>query len=39
LGSETRYENMPYIVFPGNVGTAETLADVVRKLRNVVPAC
>jgi uncharacterized protein YgbK (DUF1537 family) len=35
MGLETRYPNLDYIVFPGNVGTPETLADVVRKLRSV----
>ena len=34
MGQETRYPDLAYIVFPGNVGAAETLADVVRKLRN-----
>jgi uncharacterized protein YgbK (DUF1537 family) len=33
LGPETRYKDLIYVVFPGNVGAAETLADVVHKLR------
>ncbi|HEY8446005.1 MAG TPA: four-carbon acid sugar kinase family protein [Thermomicrobiales bacterium] len=33
LGPETRYPGRPYVVFPGNVGTAETLAEVVSVLR------
>jgi len=39
LGPETRYKDLAYIVFPGNVGTAETLADVVQKLRNPYATC
>ena len=27
-GSETKYENMPYVIFPGNVGATETLTEV-----------
>lgn len=34
MGHETRYPDLVYIVFPGNVGTTETLADVVHKLRS-----
>jgi len=33
LGAETRYPGLPYVVFPGNVGGAETLAEVVEELR------
>ncbi len=33
LGGETRYPGMPYIVFPGNVGNRETLAEVVKRMR------
>jgi uncharacterized protein YgbK (DUF1537 family) len=33
LGPESRYPGMPYIVFPGNVGGSEALADVVRILK------
>ncbi len=32
LGPETRYKDLLYIVFPGNIGGSETLADVVEKL-------
>ena len=32
LGEESRYPNMPYIVFPGNVGFSNTLAEVVKAL-------
>lgn len=32
LGAESRYPKMPYIVFPGNVGTPNTLVDVVKAL-------
>jgi uncharacterized protein YgbK (DUF1537 family) len=32
LGPESRFPAMPYIVFPGNVGDAETLAEVVAEL-------
>jgi uncharacterized protein YgbK (DUF1537 family) len=32
LGPESRFPDMPYVVFPGNVGDADTLADVVREL-------
>ena len=33
LGPESRYPGMPYIVFPGNVGGPEAVAEVVRTLR------
>jgi uncharacterized protein YgbK (DUF1537 family) len=33
LPRESRYPGIPYVIFPGNVGTAETLADVIRLLR------
>jgi uncharacterized protein YgbK (DUF1537 family) len=33
LGPETRYPGLPYVVFPGNVGTSETLAEIVAELR------
>lgn len=39
FGPETRYKDLAYVVFPGNVGTNETLADVVRKLRNPQAPC
>ena len=32
LGPESRFPGMPYVVFPGNVGDRETLADIVREL-------
>jgi len=32
LGSESRFPSMPYIVFPGNVGDAEMLAEIVTEL-------
>jgi uncharacterized protein YgbK (DUF1537 family) len=33
LGEESRYPGLPYIVFPGNVGNSEALADVIKMLR------
>jgi len=33
LGAESRFPNLAYIVFPGNVGDAHSLADVVRQLK------
>jgi len=33
LGPETKYPNVPYIVFPGNVGGEQALAEVVAMLR------
>lgn len=33
LGPETRFPDLPYVVFPGNVGQRGTLADVIRLLR------
>lgn len=35
LGNETRFPGVPYIVFPGNVGTPESLLDAVRILSPV----
>ena len=32
LGEESRFPGMPYVVFPGNVGDKETLAEIVREL-------
>lgn len=32
MDEETKFPNLPYIVFPGNVGTTETLKDVIIKL-------
>ena len=34
LGPETRFPSMPYVIFPGNVGAATGLIDVVRRLRD-----
>jgi hypothetical protein len=31
-GPESRYPGMPYIVFPGNVGSATALAEIVNQL-------
>jgi uncharacterized protein YgbK (DUF1537 family) len=33
LGHESRYEGIPYVVFPGNVGSDEALAETVQALR------
>ena len=33
LGPETRYPNLPYVIFPGNVGGPATLAEVVQQLQ------
>lgn len=32
LGPESRFPTMPFVVFPGNVGDAETLAEIVVEL-------
>lgn len=32
LGDESRFPGIPYVVFPGNVGTRDTLAQVVKEL-------
>lgn len=37
LGPETRFPGLPYVVFPGNVGGPETLAEVVDQLRGGAP--
>ena len=29
LGPESRFPGLPYVIFPGNVGTPQTLADVI----------
>jgi uncharacterized protein YgbK (DUF1537 family) len=34
LGSETKYPGLRYVVFPGNVGGPDTLAEVIRSLRS-----
>ncbi len=36
LGPETRFPGLPYVVFPGNVGGPETLAEVVAELRGAI---
>jgi uncharacterized protein YgbK (DUF1537 family) len=33
LGQETRFHAVPYVVFPGNVGSPRALADAVGKMR------
>lgn len=33
LGSESRFPGVPYVIFPGNVGAPETLAEVITLLR------
>jgi uncharacterized protein YgbK (DUF1537 family) len=33
LGDESRFPGVPYVIFPGNVGTPRTLADVITMLR------
>jgi uncharacterized protein YgbK (DUF1537 family) len=33
LGSESRYPDIAYLVFPGNVGGTEALTEVVRRLK------
>jgi uncharacterized protein YgbK (DUF1537 family) len=33
LGPESRFPGVPYVIFPGNVGTPKTLADVITMLR------
>jgi uncharacterized protein YgbK (DUF1537 family) len=35
LGPGSRFPGIPYVIFPGNVGTAETLAQVIELLRGV----
>jgi uncharacterized protein YgbK (DUF1537 family) len=33
-GSEAKFSGMPYIVFPGNVGTERTLLETVQKIES-----
>jgi uncharacterized protein YgbK (DUF1537 family) len=33
LGPESRFPGLPYVIFPGNVGTPRTLAEVITLLR------
>lgn len=35
-GEESRFPQLPYIIFPGNVGSVDTLKDVVEMLENHV---
>lgn len=32
LGPEAKFPNMPYIIFPGNVGEDDTLVNIIKKL-------
>ncbi len=32
LGPESRYPDLPYIIFPGNVGSADTLKEIVAEI-------
>jgi uncharacterized protein YgbK (DUF1537 family) len=33
LGPESRFPGVPYVIFPGNVGTPNTLAEIITMLR------
>lgn len=33
LGEESRYPDLPYIIFPGNVGDADTLKNIVAQIQ------
>jgi uncharacterized protein YgbK (DUF1537 family) len=33
LGAESRFPGLPYVVFPGNVGTDDSLAEAIQILR------
>ena len=35
IGTESKFPNLPYIIFPGNVGAPSTLKDIVTKLEGV----
>lgn len=37
LGPETSYPGLPYVVFPGNVGEADTLAGLIAELMEAGP--
>lgn len=37
LGAESRFPDLSYIVFPGNVGDDHALVDVVRQLKEITP--
>jgi uncharacterized protein YgbK (DUF1537 family) len=34
LGEDSRFPGIPYVVFPGNVGTPDSLVQVITILRN-----
>ena len=34
LGAETKFPGLPYVVFPGNVGGPDALAEAVNKFKN-----
>jgi predicted Rossmann-fold nucleotide-binding protein len=34
LGEESRFSGIPFVIFPGNVGTLDSLAQVITILRN-----
>jgi len=34
LGAESRFPGLPYVVFPGNVGSEESLAEAIRTLQS-----
>lgn len=33
-GAESKFPYMPYVIFPGNVGTPTTLREIVEELDN-----
>jgi uncharacterized protein YgbK (DUF1537 family) len=37
LGAESRFPNLAYIVFPGNVGDDSALVDLVQQLKQITP--
>ena len=37
LDQAERFENLPYVVFPGNVGLPETLSELVGRLTGAFP--
>lgn len=37
LGAESRFPNLAYIVFPGNVGDDNALVEVVQQLKEITP--
>jgi uncharacterized protein YgbK (DUF1537 family) len=38
LGEESRFPGLAYVVFPGNVGSPETLLDIISELRDSTAA-